>query len=221
MMGERLREIYALLYDRFGPQGWWPGDGAFEVIVGAILTQNTNWANVVKAISNLKAAGCMDVERLAAIRLEELAELIRPAGYYRVKARRLKSFLAWLSGAYGGLLENLEQISTGGLREELLSIKGIGPETADSILLYAFGRPQFVVDSYTARIAARHGLIEPPVDYERLQDLFESNLKPDATLFNEYHALLTRLGKEFCRPRPRCAGCPLEPLPHTVKTESF
>ena len=219
MTNETLTEIYELLYEAFGPQHWWPGETPFEVMTGAILTQNTSWTNVEKAIANLKSAGCLSPEALHRIELSKLAELIRPAGYYNIKAKRLKNFLDWLFDSYDGSLANLESVATGRLREELLTVTGIGRETADSILLYALGRPVFVVDAYTARIAVRHGLIEPDADYEQLRELFESNLPQDTKLFNEYHALLVRAGKDFCRPKARCPGCPLEKLPHTTDTE--
>jgi endonuclease-3 related protein len=219
MTTEILTEIYALLLKRFGPQHWWPGEGQFEIIVGAILTQNTNWTNVEKAIANLKGAGCLEPEKLYTIVIERLAELIRPAGYFNIKAKRLKNLLNWLFDNYDGKLENIEAVATSRLRDELLAVSGIGPETADSILLYAFGRPVFVVDAYTARIAARHNLIEPPFDYAELQRLFADNLDEDVKLFNEYHALLVRCGKEFCKPVARCAGCSLEKLPHKVEGE--
>ncbi|HUV62452.1 MAG TPA: endonuclease III domain-containing protein [Sedimentisphaerales bacterium] len=219
MTNETLTEIYELLYEAFGPQHWWPGETPFEVMTGAILTQNTSWTNVEKAIANLKSAGRLSPEALHRIELSRLAELIRPAGYYNIKAKRLKNFLEWLFDSYDGNLAHLESVATDRLREELLSVTGIGRETADSILLYALGRPVFVVDAYTARIAVRHGLIEPDADYEQLRELFESNLQQDTKLFNEYHALLVRAGKEFCRPKARCLGCPLEKLPHTVDAE--
>lgn len=219
MTHETLTEIYQLLHDAFGSQNWWPGETRLEIIVGAILTQNTNWKNVEKAIVNLKSAACLDAEVLSRMGTQQLAELIRPAGYYNIKARRLKDFVDWLFNAYGGDVANLESANTEQLREELLSIKGVGCETADSILLYALDRPVFVVDAYTARIAARHGLIELGADYEHLRQLFESNLPEDVRLFNEYHALLVRVGKEFCKTRARCADCPLEKLPHTLDFE--
>jgi endonuclease-3 related protein len=219
MLSEQLNEIYQLLLNHFGPQNWWPGETQFEIITGAILTQNTNWANVQKAIANLKSAGCLSPEKLHNLKPPALAELIRPAGYFNIKAKRLKNFLSWLFENYAGRLENLEKLSTDRLRAELLSVNGIGPETADSILLYAFDREIFVVDAYTARIAARHGLIEPGADYEQLQYLFQSNLPPDARLFNEYHGLLVSLGKNFCKPKPNCPACPLEKLPHSVDFE--
>ncbi len=215
---EQLTEMYELLSGRFGPQSWWPGESQFEIIIGAILTQNTNWANVEKAIANLKKANALSAQPLYQMNHDELAALIKPAGYFNIKAKRLKSFLTWFFGEYNGLLENLEQLSTTRLREELLNIKGVGPETADSILLYAFDRPIFVVDAYTARVMTRHNLIEAGCDYEQLQQLFQSNLVEDVKMFNEFHALLVRVGKEFCRPKARCSGCPLENLPHSIET---
>jgi len=219
VVSQTLNEIYQLLFDRFGLQHWWPGDTQFEIIIGAILTQNTNWTNVEKAITNLKAADCLSPEKLYQLDISRLAELIRPAGYFNIKAKRLKSFLNWLFENYDGRLSNLESLDTVRLRDELLTIKGVGCETADSILLYAFDRPIFVVDAYTARVAVRHSLIEPGADYEQLRELFQLNLPEDIQLFNEYHALLVKVGKEFCRPKARCPGCPLEKLPHTVEIE--
>jgi len=221
MISEQLTEIYQLLFDRLGPQHWWPGQDQFEIITGAILTQNTNWANVEKALTNLKSADRLAPEKLHHFDLSQLAELIRPAGYYNIKAKRLKNFINWLFDNYDGRLTNLETVDTDQLRAELLAIKGIGYETADSILLYALNRPIFVVDAYTARIAFRHQLIEPDAEYEQLRELFQSNLPQDVQLFNEYHALLVRVGKEFCRPKARCPGCPLEKLSHILDMEYF
>jgi endonuclease-3 related protein len=221
MIRETLSEIYQLLYDAFGPQHWWPGETPFEIVTGAILTQNTNWANVEKAIANLKSAGCLTPEALYNLEISRLAELICPAGYYNIKAQRLKSFINWLYDNYDGEMKNLELVDTDQLRAELLNIKGIGRETADSILLYALGRPVSVVDAYTARIALRHGLVEPGADYEQLRELFESNLPQDVRLFNEYHALLVKAGKEFCKPKAKCQGCPLKGLPHTLDIECY
>jgi endonuclease-3 related protein len=219
MISEQLTEIYQLLFDSFGPQDWWPGQTQFEIITGAILTQNTSWANVEKAIANLKSADCLTPEKLYHLDVSELAEFIRPAGYYNIKTKRLKNFINWLFENYDGRLTNLETVDTDQLRAELLAINGIGFETADSILLYAFERPVFVVDTYTARIAFRHQIIEPDANYEQLRELFQSNLTEDTQLFNEYHALLVRVGKEFCKPKARCPGCPLEKLPHTLNIE--
>jgi len=215
-MNNELITIYDILYKTFGPQKWWPGETPFEVIVGAILTQNTNWTNVEKAINNLKNAGVLTPEKLHALDHTALAQLIRPAGYFNIKAKRLKNFLDWFFENYSGNLENLKDIPTDRLREELLSVKGIGHETADSILLYALNRPAFVVDAYTARIGTRHHLIDECADYHQIQETFESNLESDIVLFNEYHALLVRLGKDFCKPTPKCNICPLNHLPHTV-----
>jgi len=210
--------MYQALLAFFGPQHWWPGETPFEVAVGAILTQNTSWSNVAKAIANLKAAGVLDPIRLHEMELEPLEALIRPAGYFRVKAKRLKNFLRWLCERHGGDLKNLESVRTAQLREELLGISGIGPETADSILLYALNRPVFVVDTYTARVMVRHGLIGPDLDYQQLQDLFMANLEPDVAFFNEFHALLVMTGKDYCKPRPKCPGCPLDRFPHQTET---
>jgi endonuclease-3 related protein len=218
MVRERLRKIYRLLFEAFGPQHWWPGQTRFEIMVGAILTQNTSWSNVAKAIANLQAAACLEPDRLHALDLGQIETLIRPAGYFRLKAKRLRNFTQWLFDDYNGDLARLDAIATQRLREELLAISGIGPETADSILLYAMERPVFVVDTYTARGAVRHGLIEPELTYEALQDLFASNLEPDVQFFNEFHALLVCVGKDFCKPTPKCAACPLEQLAHSIET---
>jgi endonuclease-3 related protein len=182
-------------------------------MVGAVLTQNTNWRNVEKAINNLRAANVLNPDSLHRMPADQLAELIRPAGYYNIKAKRLKNLLAWLFDSYGGSIDAADALSDHALREELLCINGIGPETADSIMLYAFERPIFVVDAYTARILIRHGMIDEYCDYEQLRELMESSLEPDVKLFNEYHALLVKTGKDFCRPRPKCKGCPLEKIP--------
>jgi len=216
MTRNKIQQIYELLFERFGPQYWWPGETKDEIIVGAILTQNTNWLNVEKAIANLKRASVMSLGKLHELPQDELAELIRPAGYYNIKAKRLKNFLNWLFEQHNGSLTETEAMKTDKLREELLSINGIGKETADSILLYAFEKPVFVVDAYTYRIAARHRLIEPDCDYEQLRSLFEDNLQSNVQIFNEYHALLVYVGKEFCRPKARCSGCPLNGLPHEI-----
>jgi endonuclease-3 related protein len=216
MSSAKLIEIYELLYERYGRQHWWPGEDRFEVIVGAILTQNTNWQNVEKAIANLKSAGYLNPRGLYEMTVEELAELIRPAGYYNIKASRLKNFLNWLFDNYAGSLKAVENNTIDALREELLGIKGIGAETADSIILYAFEKPVFVVDAYTCRVLGRHGLIEDGADYEQIREFFEGNLVSDVAFFNEYHALLVKVGKEYCRPRARCEGCPLEVLAHDL-----
>ena len=207
-----LEEVYDRLYRAYGPQHWWPGDSAFEVLVGAVLVQNTAWKNVEKAIGNLREEGLLDPHKLLAMEDEELAELIRSAGYYRMKTRRLKNLLRMLVERFDGSLETMFAEPVEELRTELLAVNGIGPETADSILLYAGNLPKFVVDAYTHRVFARHGWIEFNVDYHELQAHFESGLEPDAASFNEYHALLVRVGHLHCRKTPKCDGCPLAEL---------
>ena len=205
----RLLDIYQRLYAHYGPQHWWPGESAFEVVVGAILTQSAAWANVEKAIANLKAAGVMSVEGLFAIPEAELAHLVYPAGYYNAKARKLKALAAMLFQRFDGNLERLLVLPLPELRRLLLETYGIGPETADSIILYAAGQPIFVVDAYTRRILPRLGLQPQRDDYGDWQALFGEHLPPDAALFNEYHALLVRHGKTLCRKDPICLPCPL------------
>jgi endonuclease-3 related protein len=217
MSSVKLIEIYELLYERYGRQHWWPGEDRIEIIVGAILTQNTNWQNVEKAIANLKSAECLNPSRIYYMAVERLAGLIRPAGYYNIKAARLKNFLNWLFEKYAGSLDALENETIDSLRQGLLAIKGIGAETADSIILYAFEKPVFVVDAYTCRVLGRHALIEDGADYEQVREFFESNLVSDVALFNEYHALLVKVGKEHCRPQAKCEGCPLKSLPHDLE----
>ncbi len=207
----RLLEAYQRLLAAFGPQHWWPGQTPLEVMVGAVLTQNTNWGNVERAINNLKAGNLLSLAALRALDLDQLAQLIRPAGYYNLKARRLRNLLDLVALRFGGDLEALWSLPLEQARQALLASKGVGPETADSILLYAGGLPSFVVDAYTFRALGRHGLAEPGLDYHGLRALFMASLPAQAALYNEYHALLVRLGKERCKKgRPLCAGCPLE-----------
>jgi len=201
--------IYERLLTEFGPQGWWPGDSVFEIIVGAVLTQNTAWGNVKKAINNLKQHKALTPPKLYQIPEKTLAEWIRPAGYFNIKAKRIRNFLEFLFNHHGGDLRRLQGLELPVLRQSLLAINGIGPETADSILLYAFGRPIFVVDAYTRRIFRRHGFISEKASYSEIQQLFMTNLPQNVDLFNEFHALIVRLGKEFCQRRPRCEQCPL------------
>ncbi|MBN1489561.1 MAG: endonuclease III domain-containing protein [Phycisphaerae bacterium] len=212
-----LKAFYDALYTALGPQHWWPGDTPLEVIVGAILTQNTAWKNVERAIANLRAAGCLDWARLRDIETADLAELIRPAGTFNVKTKRLKVFVAWLWERYDGDLDRMFATRTATLREELLAIPGIGRETADAILLYAGEKPSFVIDAYTFRILRRHGVVDEDADYELLKELFEANLPAEPALFNEYHALLVAVGKTWCRPKARCEGCPLEAFEHHLE----
>jgi len=202
-----LLRIYRLLHNEFGAQQWWPGGTRLEIAVGAVLTQNTAWANVEKAMAMLKSRRLLSLDRLARLSPGRLAPLIRSAGFYNVKARRLAALLAWLR-AEGGFA-GLGRIPTGELRPRLLACNGVGPETADSILLYALGRPVFVVDAYTRRILSRYGLVAGDEPYEALRLLFESSLPRSTKLYNEYHALLVRLAKSNCRQRPLCDTCPL------------
>ncbi len=212
-----LTEFYEAMRARFGRQAWWPGETPLEICVGAILTQNTSWRNVERAIVNLNAAGAMSVSALHEMPDERLAELIRPAGYYNVKARRLKNFVRLVWEGFGDDVEGFLDRSAATLREELLGVKGVGRETADSMILYAAGKATFVVDAYTHRILVRHGLAAPEDDYEIIKELMESCLPTDVELWNDYHAQLVAVGKTFCRPRrPKCSGCPLEPFPHDV-----
>ncbi|MBI5675644.1 MAG: endonuclease III domain-containing protein [Nitrospirae bacterium] len=204
-----ISRIYKTLYISFGPQKWWPGDTPFEIIVGAILTQNTNWGNVEKAINNLKTDKALNSKTLHKMPHKRLASLIRPAGYFNIKAGRLKNFLAFFDNNYKGSIKRMNAEKTYALREKLLDVNGIGPETADSILLYAFQRPVFVIDAYTKRVLHRHGVVPENASYHELQDFFHGNLLPDVQLFNEYHALFVKAGKEYCKPKPRCERCPL------------
>jgi endonuclease III related protein len=217
---ETLDAMYKLMFKRFGPQHWWPGDGRYEMMVGAILTQNTNWGNVTRAIENLKAAGALSPAAIHGMDVDALAELIRPAGYYNVKAKRLKNFNEWLMDRTGGDLKRLDRIETAVLREELLTVSGVGRETADSMLLYALGRTTFVVDTYTARIFFRHFVIDADADYELIKEICESSLPAERQMFNEYHALLVQTGKDFCKPRAQCKDCPLVSLPHDPVREA-
>ncbi|MFH0826882.1 MAG: endonuclease III domain-containing protein [Candidatus Omnitrophota bacterium] len=208
---KKLHSIYLKLFAAFGPQHWWPAKTPFEVMVGAILTQNTNWANVEKAIDQLKQHKVLDPERIHHLSTSKLARLIKSAGYYNIKTKRLKAFLKFLFDHYKGDPKKMSRVPGLKLRSQLLSINGIGPETADSILLYALQKPLFVIDAYTKRIMARHGFIAEDSSYQDVQNLFMQNLKKEVKLFNEYHALFVRLGKEFCLKRkPLCERCPLK-----------
>lgn len=199
-----LMDIYTRLYNFYGPQHWWPGETPFEIIVGAILTQSTNWKNVEKAINNLKEANLLSPEKLHLIPTKKLETLIRPSGYYRAKAKKLKSFLSYLFTHYGGKLELMVSQPLEKLREELLSVYGLGEETVDSILLYAGDKPIFVVDAYTKRTFSRLGLITERANYKTIQKMFMNNLPADSKLFNEYHALLVAFGKKQCKKEPLC-----------------
>ncbi len=212
-MTATLTEVYQRLLDALGPQNWWPGESPFEVIVGAVLVQNTSWKNVERAIDNLRRSDLLDPHALNDVHPEELEELIRPAGYYRIKARRLRSLLEFLVERYNGSLERMFAAGLATLREELLGVHGVGPETADSILLYAGELPIFVVDAYTHRVLSRHGWIGFDAGYHEIQDHFHGSLPQDVALYNEFHALLVRVGNNYCRKsRPKCDECPLAEL---------
>lgn len=209
LTGSRLTEMFDLLLAHFGPQHWWPGETPFEVMVGAVLTQNTNWKNVEKAIANLRREGRLSLEGLRDLALPDLASLIQPAGYYNIKAKRLKNLMDFVWERCGSSLPALFQEETKTLREGLLSVKGIGPETTDSILLYAARKPVFVVDAYTYRVLSRHGMVDEVETYDEVQDLFMGHLPEDEGLFNELHALIVCVGKTCCRKTPLCPECPL------------
>ena len=208
-MRQRLMTIFEVLLSTFGPRHWWPGDSSLEVMVGAILTQNTSWRNVEKAVKNMKDQGVLDMTRLAEIDEGELAQIIRPAGFYNIKSRRLKTFITDFHRRFNGTIEGTAAVTTPELRNYLLAINGIGPETADSILLYALERPVFVVDAYTRRFLKNHGLHDGSCDYHEIQRFFMDNLAEDTYIFNEFHALIVRLCQDRCRKKPDCSSCPL------------
>ncbi len=211
-MKNALMQYYARMAAHYGPTHWWPGDSPFEIAIGAILTQNTAWTNVEKAIGNLKRAGLLSPKQMSECSEEALEAALRPSGYFRQKAKRVRLFCRHLIGHYGGNLARMARRPQEALREELLSLNGIGPETADDILLYACEKPVFVVDAYTRRIFSRHGLVPPDIKYEALRAVFEGNLERDLHLFKEYHGLIVWTGKDYCRKQPRCEECPLRPL---------
>jgi endonuclease-3 related protein len=211
-VAQALLNIYRRLLAHYGPQHWWPAEEPFEVIVGAILTQSAAWGNVEKAIANLRASNALSPKALRQLSTPKLAKLVRPCGYYNAKALKLKSFTYWLGNHYDYDLDRLFASNVDELRQQLLSINGIGQETADSIILYAADKPIFVVDAYTRRIISRIGLAPAKNSYADYQALFMENLPPDAKLFNEYHALLVYLGKKVCRPQPLCPQCCLSEL---------
>ncbi|MCP4591405.1 MAG: endonuclease III domain-containing protein [bacterium] len=213
-VGQVLREMYDRLASAYGPQHWWPAQTATEVVVGAILTQNTAWTNVERAIAVLEDSACLTWEALREVSEQSLARMIRSSGTYRIKAARLKAFVGVLWSAHDGLLESLLGGELEAARARLLAISGVGPETADSVLLYAGGRRTFVVDAYTRRVLRRHGLIEAKTGYEDIRKMFHAALGADVQVFNEYHALMVEVGKRHCRPQARCTGCPLASLPH-------
>lgn len=210
-IGAKLETYYRLLYQRFGAQHWWPARSRLEVVVGAVLTQNTSWHNVEKAIARLRKEGLLQHKNLLNVGFPALESCIRSAGYYRQKARAIKEFATFLERQFGGSLDRLFRLPLTECRDQLLSLKGFGPETVDSIMLYAGGHPLFVSDAYTRRILARHGLLAPGADYAQTQALIHRSLKPDVAFYNEFHALFVMTGKTYCYSKnPNCAECPLE-----------
>lgn len=215
-MKRHLQKIYKRLFAEYGPQSWWPAQSRFEVIVGAILTQNTNWTNVKKAIVNLRRKNLLTPRALKNISSKSLSQWIKPSGYFNVKVKRLKNFVDFFFKEYDGRLDQMAKEPLEELRKKLLSVNGIGPETADSILLYALDKPIFVVDAYTKRVLSRHHLIDKDAPYHEVQKIFEENLTTDAEMFNEYHALIVRLAKDTCRTKPLCERCPLNDINYPV-----
>jgi endonuclease-3 related protein len=206
-------DAYQLLYSHFGPQGWWPGETPLEIMVGAVLTQNTNWTNVTKAIDNLRQGGMLGYPQLLEMSLDLLAEYIQPSGYYNLKAKRLHNLLKMIENLYDGNLDHFSNDDVVSARENLLNVKGVGPETADSILLYACVQPVFVIDTYTHRVFSRHNLVEEETDYHTMQTVFMDHLPEDVQLFNEFHALIVRVAKQFCKKTNQlCEQCPLQGL---------
>lgn len=205
-----IQQSYNALLTRWGEQHWWPGETRLEMMLGAVLTQNTAWTNVEKAITTLRNNGALDLDALNEASREHIADWIRPAGYFNQKAGYVKAMVETIHDRFDGSLNQLFALDTATLRKELLSWKGIGPETADSILLYAGKRPVFVVDAYTKRFLSRHGWCDEKTSYDEIAKVFTENLPEDVQLYNEYHALIVRLGKEHCNTKPKCKGCPLE-----------
>jgi endonuclease III related protein len=207
---KRLQRIFNTLLERFGKRDWWPGETPFEVIVGAVLTQNTSWKNVEKAISSMKDRGVLDMERLRTVEESELAGIIRSAGFFNIKARRLKNLINALHDRFDGSLAAMKEMDLTRLRPFLLQVNGLGPETVDSILLYALDKPVFVVDAYTKRFLSHHGLYGESSDYHDVQRYFLESLPADMYLFNEFHALIVVLCQTYCRKKPLCEACPLK-----------
>ncbi|MDD5644167.1 MAG: endonuclease III domain-containing protein [bacterium] len=201
-----IADMYNAMYDYFGHRRWWPADTPFEICVGALLTQNTSWKNVEKAIANMKKKKVLSLNGLLSIKVAVLRELIKPSGFYAQKAERLKIFCSFVYDNFKSL-ENMARVDTDTLRKNLLDVKGIGPETADSMLLYAFGRPVFVVDAYTRRLFSRHGFFDEKTDYDIIRMFFESKLPATAGLYGDYHAQIVETGKMFCRKKALCGEC--------------
>lgn len=208
-MKRTLNSYYTLMHRHFGTTHWWPGDSPFEVAAGAILTQNTAWTNVEKAIKNLKAEKLLSPKAILACPIPRLETQLRPSGFFRLKTRRLRNFCQFLVQNHGGSMKRMARLPTDTLRRDLLNLNGIGPETADDILLYACEKPVFVVDAYTRRIFSRHAMVPADIEYEDLQTFFHRYLEADVDFFGEYHGLIVWTGKHFCKKKPDCQGCPL------------
>ncbi len=214
---ETLTRIYDLLYAHYEDTGWWPAETDEEIVIGAILTQNTNWKNVEKALANLRNLGSADFNTIRKLDTHALAMAVKPSGYFNQKSDRLKIFVSYVDTHYSGLLKELFKLPLSDLRRNLLSIKGIGPETADDIILYAAEKPVFVIDAYTKIIISRHLLCQPDVKYDEIQILFHNAVKPDVEIYQNYHAMLVRLAKDYCtKKNPACETCPLNSLPHKI-----
>ncbi len=211
-MLSKAHKVFRILLDNVGPQSWWPGESPLEVMVGAVLVQNTAWKNVQRAIENLREEDLFQPDRLLEIQPTELGELIRPAGYFRLKTKRLRSLMEFIMREYEGSIDAMRNADMHTLREQLLGVHGIGPETADSILLYALEMPAMVVDTYTHRIFSRHGWVSYELDYHQLQDHLTSELPKDIAIYNEMHALMVNIGHHYCRKKPRCESCPLQEM---------
>lgn len=220
-MKRKVRAIHDHLFETWGPQHWWPGDGRDEIIIGAVLTQNTSWRNVTRAIANLKEARLCTLRGLALSTPEAIAPLIRPSGYFNLKSRRLHSVATWFAPGGRPRFAELEDRPLGELRSELLAVHGVGRETADSILLYALDRPSFVVDTYTQRVFSRHGFIREGATYEELREFLAGAIPEDVRLYNEFHALLVRVGHNHCKPTPVCSTCPLKGRRHFATAEAW
>ena len=205
-----ISSAFKRMYQAFGPQDWWPGDSPLEIMVGAVLTQNTNWANVEIAISNLKKEKMLSLKALKEVNSNKLAKLIRPSGYYNIKAKRLKNLINFIFSEYNGSLKKMFLEPDKNLRKKLLSVNGVGKETADSIMCYAGKKTVFVIDAYTKRIFSRLGICKKDIEYDEIQGIFCKHLKERYQLFNEYHALIVNLGKNYCKPKPLCDNCPLK-----------
>ena len=216
-----LLKIYDKLLNHFGNQNWWPADTKFEVIVGAILTQQTSWKNVEKSIKNLKENNVLEPKKLFNLPVKTLEVLIRPSGFFKVKSKRLRNFLEFFVGNYDGNLDKMFELPLNNLRENLLSVNGVGPETCDSIILYAGNKPVFVVDTYTIRLCERYPIMKSK-KYEEAREFFEKNLPKDVNLFKEFHALIVELGKNYCKTKPICEKCPLnEGCKHEISNNNL